>query len=309
MNRFFFDWATVSESLKHKVLPIEKATLRAYLKVIPRLLNPDSPIPVSIEIYMKRKESNDTSHGVLAGQLQVSVTAESASWIEMDVSNGVRTLWPVTSDDSHLEITILLRTDCQVSRKVPVIFEDPSTVSLQQLRRRRRLYARQPIFLVHISDEAVKEVVRNEALASPNNHKYYNDDVSNLEEELENQDRRRRQASEQPCGIEDFEVVFEDLDLDYILAPHSYNARQCSGSCSHQTITANGALANNHAKIMASAKFLSQLKPGEFVKEPKAPCCVPSQYSSMTLIIPDVKNGGIKYVVYSHMIVTECKCR
>lgn len=307
MNRFFFDWASVSESLKHKVLPVGKAILRAYLKVIPRLLNPHSPIPVSVDIYMKRQGSNDTSLGVLARQFQISATAESAGWIEMDVSSGVRVLWPVTSDDSRLEITVILRTDCRVSRKVPVIFEDPSTISLHQLRRRQRLYAFQPIFLVYISDEAVKDEVRKETLASLNSHKYYNDDVSNLEEE--NRNRQRRQANYQPCRVEDFEVVFGDLNLDYILAPHSYNARQCSGSCSHQTITTNGALANNHAKIMASAAVLSQLKPGKFVKEPKVPCCVPSKYSSMTLIIPNVKQGGIKYVVYSHMIVTECKCR
>lgn len=300
MNQFYFSWRSLSESLYHNTLPANKATLRAYMKVIPKLFRQINVIPVSVDVYMKSEgTSNRTNGRVHAGHVQLSVTAQSASWLEIDILEGVRGLWPPRGDETQVEITVIFRTDCSVSRKVPVIFEDPSTISLSQVRRRERRYALQPLFLVFINDERVKEIIRNETVA-------YNDNVA--EEPAIDIAKRRKRSTGEMCGIEDFEVVFEDLQLTYVYAPYAYNARQCRGSCSHQAISESKKLVNNHAKIMASASVLSQIEPGMFPREPKEPCCVPTKYSPLTLVI-NHQDSGIKYVVYNHMIVEECECR
>lgn len=290
----------MSESAYSKTLPVEKATLRAYMKVMRRLLNQNSPTPVSADVYMISAGFNSTSLGAHAGSFQFSVTAESASWVEIDISEGVKSLWPPRSDETHVKITILTRSN---KCKVPVIFEDPTTIPLQQTRRRQRLSALQPLFLVFLSDEKVKEVIRNETIASGEDSEY-NDDVGGAESGSE---RRKRGATE-ACGIEDFKVVFRDLKINYVYSPYSYNARQCRGSCSHNTLGSRGELANNHAKIMASAELVAETNPYAFLHDPKGPCCVPTRYSALTLVIPQ-HDGSIKFVVYSHMIVNECRCR
>lgn len=222
----------------------------------------------------------------------------------------MRSLWPLSANDSQVEISIILNSSCV--KRSPVIFEDPSSISLRQVKRRQRLYALQPLFLVYLSDKMVKEIVRNETILSGEEYDHYNDDVSEIEgesAEAAESGRRRRRSATSACHVEDFEVTFSDLKLDYVLAPASYNARQCSGSCSHSTISKQHSdFANNHAKIMASAVEVAKQDPSLFRVQPEPPCCVPTKYASMTLITPKL-DGSLKYVVYSHMKVTECKCR
>ena len=280
---------------------MEKATLRAYTKVIRRLLNQNSPTPVTAEVFMNSGTLNSTSLGVHAGSFQLSVTEQSASWVEVDVTEGVRNLWPPRSDQTHVKITVLFRSN---KCKVPVMFEDPTTIPLDQTKRRKRLYALQPLFLVFLSDEKVKETIRNETIASGEDAGV-NDDVGAAAGS--SSERRKRDATE-PCGIEDFKVVFEDLEINYVYSPYAYNARQCRGSCSHNTLGSRGHLANNHAKIMASAESVAKREPDTFLQDPKGPCCVPTKYSALTLVIPQA-DRSIQFVLYSHMIVDECKCR
>lgn len=300
-NRFLFNWKSLSESQQQKTLPVEKATLRAYLKVIPRLMGPDNPTTVNIDVYMKRVGS-DSSMGVHAGELQLSVTPQTGAWVELDITQGVRSLWPPQVDESHVEITVMSRTNCR--KRASVYFEDPTSIPLSQVRRRKRLYALQPLFLVYISDENLKEIVRNETSSAAEEFDNFDDTATGS---AATQGRQKRQAL-QKCGMSDFEIVFGDLKLDYVLVPHSYNAKQCTGSCSHQTVTDHKELATNHAKLMASAKVLSQIQPGTFARQPKGPCCVPTKYGSMTLVTPGL-DRSLKYVVYPHMVVQECRCR
>lgn len=301
MNQFFFRWKTLSESQYSRTLPVGKATLRAYTKVIRRLLNQNGPTPVTAEVFINSGMLNSTSLGIHAGSLQLSVTEQSASWMEIDVTEGVRSLWPPQHDQTHVKITVLFRSN---KCKVPVIFEDPTTIPLQQTRRRKRLYALQPLFLVFLSDEKVKETIRNETIASGEDAGV-NDDVGAA---ATSSSERRKRGTTEPCGIEDFKVVFKDLKIDYVYSPYGYNAKQCRGSCSHHTLGSHGHLANNHAKIMASAELVARTKPDTFLHDPKGPCCVPTKYSALTLVIPQA-DGSIQFVMYSHMIVDECRCR
>lgn len=272
--------------------------MRAHTKVIRRLLNQNGPTPVSADVYMKHQGHNGTSLGVHAGELQLSVTA--ASWVEIDISEGVRSLYPPRSGETHVQINVIFRTN---KCKVPVIFEDPTSISLHQTARRQRLSAMQPLFLVYLSDEKIKEVIRNDAITSGEDYEF-NNSMPDLEDSVE----RRKRDVEGACGIEDFKVVFSDLHINYVYAPYSYNAKQCKGSCSHSTLGSKSALANNHAKIMAGAAAVAEREPHKFLREPNGPCCVPTKYSALTLVIPK-PDGSITYSLYSHMVVTECRCR
>ena len=297
-NRFIFDWRSIAESEQSKALPVEKAILRVHLKVIPRLLNQNRPTSVNLSVHMNIL-GRDESLRVPTGEHQLSVTSQSAEWMELNITQGVRSLWPPKLNESVIEVTILFTVNCQTSKKVPAIFEDPTIVPIHQKKRRQRLSALQPLFLVYLSDEHIKEIVRNET--QPNSvEEEDKSDIAGLQ--------RNKRSTNHQCSMENFYVNFNDLQLHYVLAPSAYNAKQCRGSCSHSTVSINSHLANNHAKIMASAKKLSEIRSDiQFLNAPKGPCCVPTKYSSLTLVIP--KGQSIEYVVYPHMIVEECRCR
>ncbi len=89
----------------------------------------------------------------------LQVTADSAGWLELNITKGVKAMWPLSHNETHVEISVVLSTDC--IRKSPVVLEDPSSISLSQTKRRQRLYALQPLFLVN---QMVKEIVKNEIL-------------------------------------------------------------------------------------------------------------------------------------------------
>ena len=312
LNRFFFNWRSLTESQQHKVLPVEKAVLRTYLKVIPRLMDTQSggsSVQVYVDVYTKIA-GRGSGMGVHAGTTELSVTAESAGWVELNITKGVKSLWPPSLNQTQVEVTVLARTDCR--KKAPVHFEDPTSVPLLQDRRRRRLSTLQPLLLVYLSDEELREAVINQT-ATTSGQDDPSSDISNTAGAGEGGEaaaegrRKRRQASEE-CHVEDFQIDFHDLNLNYILAPASYNARRCMGSCSHQTLNDHGTLGNNYAKIMASAAYLERIRPGTYPKVPKEPCCVPVRYSSLPLVTPR-EDSSLMYVVYSHMVVEECGCR
>lgn len=308
MNRFVFTWKSLSESQQDKILPVEKAILRAYLEVIPRHLNSNhNPMPVNANIYMKLQASNENL-GVHAGELLLLVTPQSAGWVELNITKGVRTLWPPKTNDSPVEITVVFRTNCQVSRKVPVVLKDPTSISLKKMKRRQRLQALQPLFLIYLQDEILREKINNETILSDEESDDPNRDVATMENETATAEGRRKRQASSACHLEDFEIVFHDLNLNYVLVPARYNARQCSGSCSHHTFSSNRYLANNHGKIMASAKLLSQLKPSMFGDAPKGPCCVPTKFSALSLLVP-AEDMSLRFVTYMHMVAKGCHCR
>lgn len=90
-NCFFFNWQSLSESQQHKTLPVEKAILRAYLKVIPRLLSHNGPTRVNMDVYMRRQGSSTRVH---AGEKTLQVTADSASWIAQHNKGGEKPVAP-----------------------------------------------------------------------------------------------------------------------------------------------------------------------------------------------------------------------
>ena len=305
-SRFLFGWNSLAQAHANESLPLENAILRAYVEVITRLLNNQGTAEVQVAVYMKRIGRNEAQ--VYGGTKSVTVTASLTDWVEFNVTEGLSQLWPPTEKDRGLEVTLILTTDCSLSRKVPAQFINPATIPLSQQKRRERLSYRQPFMVISLSDEIVKEIVRGQSVA---------DDAAEAETVTvqgsggTSNSRRKREVS--GCRMEPYSVNFGEIRISYIQVPASYNAMQCVGSCNHDILTINPHYGNNHAKIMAGSRAvydIEQRAPSgrPFTTVPQEPCCVPTKYDPLPVIElgPD---RSIKYNVYPSMIVKACGCR
>ena len=311
-NHFLFSLESIALAHTNKQLPVEKSVLRAYMKFNSRLLATQRLTMVTVEVYMKFSETND-SEKVLAGVHIVPVTAQFSQWVEINVTDGIRMLWPLIAEDSHLEVTLTVGIDCQLNMRVPAIVINPANIPLSKPTRRKKKLPHQPFLVVELSDETIKAIVRNESIGT-----FSEGDLGmvsiNDKNVTNNETRKKRYTSTSGCHIEDFSVNFHLIEIKYIQAPMGYNARQCRGLCDHDFLSLNGRFGNNHAKIMAGARKLFEISQTssshdyQFNTEPKGPCCVPTRYSSMTVIEMD-KDMTIKYTVYPSMIVEACGCR
>ena len=286
------------EAYQVQPLPLQRVVLRAYLDVIPRFVR-DGPVDMDVTIKAKLLHSVSNESSSVVTEDTIAVDLDSDSWKEFDITESFQHLWgPSPEDADHdIQVTIELRVNCQQNKKVPASFVSPATIPLSQKKRRERYSPLQPLLLVYLSDQEIKKIVKNEV--SPTE----SDQADNSTEP------RFGRSAEKACAIEDFPITFHSLHLFDVLAPTTYNARRCSGSCSHSTLARNDHLATNHAKLMASAKIVSQIKPDVYFSSPPSdPCCVPTKYRSYSLIVQTAE-GGVEYVVYPSMVVDECGCR
>ena len=296
-----FSWESQAEDQQHTLL-LQKGVLRAYLRVIPRLLAKQNNIPIDITVTAKLRNDADSSE-VFAGEHQLVATLDSSGWVELNVTEGLLALWPPRAENSEIEFTILLRVNCKLSKKVPASFMDLTSISPSQAKRRQRHMSLQPMLLVFIDDEETRKLIRSEAApvrVDDQSVMIDADFAENSGAEV------RKRSTNGACSVTDFNVNFLDIRLMYVVAPHSYNARRCSGSCSHTFLRRSPKLGTNHAKIMASAYLLSTTG-SLFPQPPKEPCCVPEKYSSLTMIIRQPRGVDIK--MYPSMTVESCECR
>ena len=302
-NRFIFNWRSIADDqhVHEQGLPVQRAIIRAYLKPISRLLKKDpTPVDIDIRVGLLGEESS-----FKAGTERVEVTT-STSWLELDVTRGVQSLWPSQTQNYNLEFTINLSVNCKDTKKVPAMFIDPTEIKLSNARRRQRYEPYQPLFLVFFSDAEIKEIVRNETLPISNPLTDYSEGFP------EGNTGERERRSTPTCTTGDYPVIFDDLHLNYVIVPHMYNARQCAGSCSHHVLTEHHQLGTNHANIMAGAyNVFSAGHTGGSVSAPQEPCCVPTRYSSLAMIVlvPVGDAQTLEYKIYPAMKVEECGCR
>jgi len=283
---------------------VQKSTLRTYLQIISRLIGRGKAVPVEITVHAGMHNS---SQRAFAGRHQINATSESNGWIELNVTEGIQSLWPPSIENHEVVITLTLSVDCKKTKKVPASFVDPAAIPLTKAKRRQRHLVLQPMLLVYLSDKQVKDMVKREeqqpqSLAEE-------EEISLSEELQEAQPEEKRSTANSYCSTEDYMVNFHHLRLYHVLVPYEYNAKRCVGVCSHLLLTRRGHLGTNHAKIMASAFAVSQVdRSVVFRHQPRNPSCVPTRYSSMTLIVSRGQ-GNIEYEVYPAMVVEECGCR
>lgn len=302
-TRFIYRWHALVEAKQSRHL--QKGILHTHLQVIPRLLPSTGSTEVEITVTM-RPYGHNSSQSVLASQTQASISTESEGWLELNVTEGVRELWEQNSDCEEIELSVEFRVNCRDQKKVPVYLTDPASIPLSQAKRRQRYERYQPLLVISLNDEEVKEIVRKEINDIANSSTVHENSVLQQQEPAHAEKRSANSA----CGKEDYWINFQVLQLHYILVPHSYNAHRCSGSCSHSTLSRNENLGTNHAKIIASMKAISQYDHSiAFANTPQDPCCAPTKYESLQLITTSYDRSSINIEVYPSMIVHECGCR
>ena len=296
VHRFRFSMQALSELFHRKGISLQNGRLRTYVDIVPRYFRRSNTIPVHISGEFS-VITNNLTQSIFGGQEDLVVTVESSGWVELNMTQGLREIRSLSGLSHNLELTVTLTVDCTSNKKVPVVLADPASIPLSQGPRRQRLSRLQPMLLVYLSDEVLKEEIRQEAQPLP------------IGENLEVESRDKRDITRESCHLEDFSVNFHNIDLDYVLAPYEYNARKCVGSCTHSVLRYQGSIATNHAKIMASAVAFRHFNPlTPFHHQPSDPCCVPTKYDSMSLLILDDVNE-FNYAVYPTMTVSACGCR
>ena len=297
-HRLRFNTAALLGILGQNKVSIQKGILRTYIDVIQRYFKRKDLINVRFtSVFAVGDLESNSTLTLFGGEEEVQVTRESSGWMELNLTSGLTELQWLSGKISHtVELTVSVTVDCVTNRKVPVTLADPATVPLTQGPRRLRLSKLQPVFLVFLSDEDLKSEIKQEA------------DPPAVGDNLDIQEEREKRES-RGCHIEDFTVNFHNIDLTYVLVPFEYNAHKCVGSCTHSVLRYQGHLATNHAKIMASAVAIKKFDPDTpFHTQPSDPCCVPTKYESLSLLILDDLNG-LAYAVYPTMIVAGCGCR
>ena len=283
-------------SLQHSDIYLQKGILRVYVNVIDRYLKQQPSFNTQISSSFTFMQANDNSTWtVFGGQEDMVVTADSYGWIELNVTCGLQEIQSLGMEITDtFDLTVTISVDCKENRKVPMTLADPASVPLSQGRRRQRLTNHQPMLLVHLSDEHLKTEIQQEA------------EPPTVGESIDVEGVEKRAIS--GCHVEDFLVNFHNIELTYVLAPFEYNAHKCVGSCAHSVLRYQGNLATNHAKIMASAVAFQDYDPQTpFHHQPSEPCCVPTKYESISLLI--FIDNELNYAVYPTMVVTACGCR
>ena len=300
VSRYIFNWAGMAEQITLKHLPVQSGILRLFLQVIPRLLDGISTdVIVTITANLFNGSYYNSSDAIFAGEHYLNISPDSNGWVELNVTEGLRGLWPPTIENSEIEFMVYSEVNCEDKKKVPATFVDPAEISLEQENRRQRHLNLQPLLVVYISDDDVKQMLVDEG----NNQTVDGESLS-----LGEPPQRSRRSPFESCNVEDFTIVFRDLGLKHIIAPYSYNVRQCSGSCSHTAIKRNPRVASNHAKVMASAHLVAVVYPDLYMDDPEEPCCVPTQYSSLNLLIQH-QNSALELSIFPDFVVEKCGCR
>lgn len=300
-NRFVFDWSSVGLKEERHTIHLQKAVVRTFLQVIPRLLPGNKRVPVSIYAAAHITGAEPVNERVLVQSL--SVGRNSSGWLELNVTDAIATLWP-PRPGAAVEVSLELQVDCRTNRKVPASFVDPATLPLENQKRRERHLPLQPLFLVFLDDEAVWQRVDQDQEAEV------------PEEPLDGGNatagpgKRRRRSGRSSCHLEPFWVNFTKLGMDRIIVPKMYNAGKCVGSCDHSALSHNTFLGTNHAKLMASAHAVVQYFNVRFIHDTKDPCCVPTKFSPMGILqFSDTEHSQFVYRTYPTMKANTCGCR
>ena len=279
------------------------------MQVITRLIADGEVATVDVAVFMNAFANSSTittahlQNATFTGQQQFDVVSNSSAWQEINITEGLESIWPPSADTPLVEIILRLQVNCDDRKKVPVSFINPAEISLEQMNRRNRYANFQPLMLVFLDNKEVKERLRKEEeQVIADEIAGQESDITRLEEE-----RAKRTAYLDGCRLENFTINFADLKLDNILSPHSTNVRMCTGSCSHTFIKLNSKTATNHAKMMASSYALHQLNPDEF-QGSREPCCVPTKYDPLFLLMQH-RDQSIELNLYPNFIVKKCGCR
>lgn len=96
------------------------------------------------------------------------------------------------------------------------------------------------------------------------------------------------------CFVKEMELDFQDLGLDWIFHPVSYNMGTCGGKCSFR---------NYHSGY----EFLERIF-NEKTKRGQSSSCQPVEFGSMAVIFSDHSDNRPVIAKFTEMVVTQCGC-
>ena len=280
-----------------KELPLKEGTLRTYLSVTPKLLGESEVVPVQISAkarLLQRNGEGGPGHGtsVAVGELQLDIDSSSSGWIELDVAEGLRTLWPPKLSDNRLELNVSITVDCKEHDQVPAHFINPASVPLSETERRQQAHKLQPMLVLRLEDAELKDKMT----AKMEDHK--------MDRRGANHSTQAHPSTRSRCALQNMTIDFGSIDLsDVFLFPRSYNAKKCEGDCSYYTIRDMDSSSTTFHAVLAAHSFA---KYGQKHLH-KEPCCTPIEYRGLSLVVQR-SDGSVCILPYDNMIVTKCGC-
>ncbi len=311
-SSYVFNWkALIDDSeVGKRGIPVQRGLVRVYLQAISRHLEEGESVMVNITSFVDystaNRSLNTSEPGFYAGHEEVLVNEETNEWLEVNVTQGLQSMWPPRTEDSDISVILKLTVDCSGRRrKVPAMFANPAEIPLDQEARRKRNMNVQPLLVVFFSDKVVKEKVKEEQMAAMVTSTG-DSDLGMFEGAGEA--RRRRAGILSPCRLHNFTIDFRLIELHDILLPRTVNIRKCVGSCTHTYIKRGDVLSNNYARIMASATVAAAQTPENWRGNiPVPPSCTPTRYRSLFLMMQR-RNQALELKLFSNFIVEECGC-
>lgn len=316
-TQYVFQWSSVEEQIESHLLDVESGKLRTYVQTINRHIPTGSLVDVDVTIFMIPQHNlssnnsiniTDFSEWVIAGQEVLTVTTDSDGWVEFNVTDGAKEIWPLIPSYTEVQVIIKAEVNCGGQKKVPLNFVNPAEIPLEQENRRVRHLDLQPLFVVFANNRDTIEVLNKQdseevtgSTASENITLGRYIDETLLEE-------REKRSTIDECSIERYVVNLNALGLTQILFPTVVNISKCSGNCNNRN-TINR-LGTNHARIMM-AIYNSEVNAAPPVDEitATAPCCVPTEYRVVYFIWQSIDDTATAVKSHNHLVATKCGCR
>lgn len=299
LTSYIFQWHLLAKALSQKSFSLKKLFLRTYLKVVDQRHTDNAKIMLTstIKIYNGSKaQSSSHTHNngtSIAQQSQEVILELCDQWIEINLTEAAKTLWPQIASTTEVEVTVKAVVDCVDRIRVPFSFVNPAEIPLEYTETRDSSISNQPLLLVFANDEEMKLSDRDSSNMNPHT--------------TSTTDHSRRSISD-ICQRHDFVINFNDLDLRNI-TPLQLNIGKCSGSCSETNLRQRSSLGTNHAKIMSN---IQSRVPNTVTMDGPAtsPCCVPTLYYPQTYLLMLEESGT--FTIRPHfkdLEVISCSCQ
>lgn len=286
--------------MKH--LSLLRIYLRAYLNVDRRYIhntgNEKIPITLTMTLYKTDtlQESSDAGsiHEIGSSTVVQEVTFDGPSdqWIEMNLIEAGRELWPKIKNSTYVKITVQTSMECNDSLdSSPFRFVNPAEIPLENTKERERSIATsQPFLLVMAGDD------------TRTNHTTSHKD-----------NNRSKRTTENECQKQDYMITFSEIQLNNVFLPLSLNIGKCTGLCSEDILRENSDLGTNHARTMSSIKAIQEYQPshGDIVAPSgpaNAPCCVPKSFEPRTSLYIEGDDGTLSMHYFNDLMIQSCGC-
>ena len=277
-----------------EMVTISKGVLRVYVQMQSKIDEDPGRANVTITTKMVSNAENTSTVTVTAVK-KISITRpESSNWTELPVNEELQQLYPLMTPDAQIVFELTIEAGCSTEGQVPMV-QLPGLAEHEH-----------QTHLVIFVDRKESKIDRKEPEINTPEQSRHEETVF-LQYLFRNYDFKRSTGTasgSELCERQAFDAVFNDLGLDVILAPYSADIGACSGSCSHLSSSVfRASVLTNYALLLQSA-----IGSGEAdVPQTKQPCCVPSKFSGLYLIIryPD---ATVALRFFPDAVVAKCKC-